>query len=104
MGIVHHALGLWYVRNKESAKAVLALKKAAELSPGNARFVYVYAISLGEKDPKKAIEILEKAYKTHNGDLQIISGLVYYYKQTGNTEKSEMYEKKLKALQNFSVR
>jgi Tfp pilus assembly protein PilF len=104
MGILHHALGLWHVRNKASDKAVLELQKAAELSPGNARFTYVYAISLGEKDPKKAIEILEKAYKMHNGDLQIISGLAYYYKQTGNTEKSEMYDKKLKDLQNFSVR
>jgi hypothetical protein len=36
--------------------------------------------------------------------IQIVSGLVYYYKQIGNTEKSTEYEKKLKALQNFSVR
>ena len=104
MGILHHALGLWYVRNKESDKAVVELKKAAELVEENARFAYVYAISLGKTDPKKAIEILEKAYLRHNGDLQIVSGLAYYYKQTGNTQKSGMYEKKLKALQNFSVR
>ena len=104
IGILHHALGLWYVRNKESEKAIPELKKAAELDPDNARFSYVYAISLGEKDPKKAIEILEEAYPKHTGDLQIVSGLVYYYKQIGDTEKSELYEKKLKDLQNFSVR
>ena len=104
MGILHHALGLWYVRNKESDKAVVELKKAAELAEDNARFAYVYAISLGKTDPKKAIKILEEAYKKHNGDMQIVSGLGYYYKQTGNMEKSKVYEEKLKALQNFSVR
>jgi len=104
MGILHHALGLWYVRNKASGKAVTELKKAEELSPNNARFAYVYAISLGKTDPKKAIEVLEKAYEKHNGNLQIVSGLAYYYKQIGDTKNSEMYEKKLKALQNFSVR
>jgi len=104
MGILHHALGLWYVRNKESDKAVVELKKAAELAENNARFAYVYAISLGKTDPKKAIKILEEAYLKHNGDLQIVSGLAYYYKQTGELEKSKVYEEKLKALQNFSVR
>ncbi len=104
MGILHHALGLWHVRNKESDKAVVELKKAAELAENNARFAYVYAISLGKTDPKKAIKILEEAYLKHNGDLQIVSGLAYYYKQTGELEKSKIYEEKLKALQNFSVR
>ncbi|MEA3433518.1 MAG: hypothetical protein U9R13_02960, partial [Campylobacterota bacterium] len=87
-----------------SDKATQELKKAAQLDVNNARFAYVYAISVGKTEPKKAIEILEKAYIKHNGDLQIVSGLAYYYKQTGNSEKSEVYEKKLKALQNFSVR
>jgi len=104
MGILHHALGLWYVRNKESDKAMVELKKAAEVSENNARFAYVYAIAVGKTDPKKAIKILEEAYLKHNGDLQIVSGLAYYYKQTGDLEKSKVYEEKLKALQNFSVR
>ena len=38
IGILHHALGLWYVRNKVSDKAEVSLKKAVELSPNNARF------------------------------------------------------------------
>ena len=104
IGVLHHALGLWYVRNKESDKATRKLKKAVELDENNARFIYVYAISVGKTDPQKAIEILEKAYPKHTGDLQIVSGLAYYYKHIGDTQKSEAYEKKLKALQNFSVR
>ena len=104
MGVLHHALGLWYVRNKDSDKGNAALKKALDMAPDNARFAYVYAISEGKTNPQKAIEILEKAYAKHNGDLQIVSGLVYYYKQVEDTEKYVMYEKKLKILQNFSVR
>ena len=104
MGVLHHALGLWYVRNKETDKALDELKKALELSPDNARFAYVYAIALAEKDPKKAIGVLEEAYKRHSGDRQIVSALGYYHKQTGDLEKSKVYEEKLKALQNFSVR
>lgn len=104
MAILHHALGLWYVRNKENEKAVTELKKAADLAKDNARFSYVYAVSIGEENPKEAIRVLEEAYPLHTGDMQIVSGLMYYSKQVGDTAKSEMYEKKLKALQNFSVR
>ena len=93
-----------HVGTSFTPKTVESLKKAAQLDKDSARFSYVYAIAIGEKDPKKAIEILEKAYPKHTGDLQIVSGLAYYYKQIGDTKKSEMYEKKLKELQNFSVR
>lgn len=102
--ILHHALGLWYVRNKEADKATLWLKKAVELDKDNARFSYVYAVSIGEKDPKEAIKILEEAYAKQSGDLEIISGLAYYHKIVGNTAKSKMYEEKFKKIQNFSIR
>jgi hypothetical protein len=64
----------------------------------------VYAVAVGEKNPAEAIKILEAVYPKHSGDMQIISGLAYYYKMTGDTVKSEEYNKKVKALQNFSVR
>lgn len=102
--IIHHALGLWYVRNKENAKAIPELKKAAEFNADDARLSYVYAVSIGAKDPKEAIKILEDVYLKHTGNIQIVSGLAYYYKMTGDTQKSEEYEKKARALQNFSVR
>ena len=103
MAMLHHTLGLWYVRAKELTKAEESLKKATDLDQSNGRFAYVYAVSVGEKDPKKSIQILEKAYVMHQGDLGIISALAYYYKATGETEKSAVYENKVKALQNFSV-
>jgi tetratricopeptide (TPR) repeat protein len=103
IAVLHHALGLWYVRNKEPDKAIVELKKATELAENSARFAYVYAVAIGETDSKKAIKILEKAYLEHNGDLQIVSALAYYYKQRGDLGKSKVYEEKLEALQNFSV-
>ncbi len=104
MAILHHALGLYYVRNKEKEKAIVSLKKAVALDSDNARFSYVYAVSVGETNPKEAIGILEKVYPKHTGDRQIVSALVYYSKQNAEIEKSLMYEKKMKALENFSVR
>jgi len=104
MGILHHALGLWYVRNKISDKALEELETALKLSPENVRFAYVYAIALAAKDTSAAITVLEDAYKKHSGDAQIVSALGYYYKQTGKRKKAKFYEEKLKALQNFSVR
>jgi len=104
MAMLHHTLGLWYVRAKDLSKAEKSLKHAAQLDENNARFSYVYAVSIGEKKPKEAIKILEKAYILHTGDISILSGLSYYYKMAGNMQKSAAYEKKAKALQNFSVR
>ncbi|MEA3417920.1 MAG: hypothetical protein U9Q90_00875, partial [Campylobacterota bacterium] len=69
----------------------------------DARISYVYAVSIGEENPAEAIKILEEVYKKHTGDLQIVSGLAYYYEKGGNVQKSKVYKKKAKALQNFSV-
>jgi tetratricopeptide (TPR) repeat protein len=101
--ILHHALGLWYVRNKQADKATSWLKKAMELDREDARLSYVYAVAIGEKAPEDAIKVLEEAYIKHTGDLQIVSGLAYYYKMIGNDVKSKQYEEKFIKLQNFSV-
>ncbi len=104
VAILHHALGLWYVRNKEKIKAITELRKSVELDKDNARFSYVYAVSIGEENPKEAIKILEDVYAKHTGNFQVVSGLAYYYKMIGDTQKSEVYEKKVKAIQNFKYR
>lgn len=104
IAILHHSLGLWYVRNKMSVKAVGELKKAANLDKTNPRFSYVYAVSIGEKYPFKAIKILENSYIRFTGDINILSGLVYYTKKVGDSAKSKKYEERLRELQNTSVR
>ncbi|HIQ27686.1 MAG TPA: hypothetical protein EYH42_04220, partial [Sulfurovum sp.] len=104
VGILYHALGLWYIRNKEKSKALKALKKAYTLEPDNTRFSYVYAVALSETNTKEAVEVLEAIYPKHTGNVQVVSGLVYYYQQIGESEKSAEFKKKLKALQHFEVR
>ena len=102
-GILYHSLGLWYIRNQEKEKAYNSLKRAVELEPYNSRFVYVYAVAIGEGNPIKAIELLEKSYRLHTGDLQTISGLAYYYQQIDKREKSLEYKRKLQELEAFRV-
>lgn len=103
IAILHHSLGLSYIRSKEYVKANEKLKKAVELDPTNARFSYVYAVSLGEGKPQEAISILEKAYEENTGNMEIVSGLIYYSKKVGNAKKTTQYENILKSLQNFSI-
>ncbi len=103
IAILHHSLGLSYIRSKEYVYADKELKKAVELDPDDARFSYVYAVSLGEKDPKVSITILEKAYQKNSGNIEIVSGLVYYSQQVNDQIKRAKYENILKTLQNFSV-
>jgi tetratricopeptide (TPR) repeat protein len=93
---LYYSLGLWYVRNKEKQKALEELRRAVALDRDDARFAYVYAVALGEKDPRKAIEVLEAIYPRHTGDQSIIGALVYYYRQVGDLAKSQAYEKRLK--------
>jgi len=101
--ILYHTIGLWYIRNKQKDLAYPALKKAMELDSEDVRFGYVYAVAIGEEQPKEAIKILEKLYAKHTGDMQAISGLAYYYEKIGEKEKSELYRKKAQELQNFSL-
>ena len=104
IAVLHYALGLWYIRNGERSKGIEELKKAVELDSDDPRLGYAYAVAIGEKSPKKAIEILEKIYRRHTGDLQIVSGLAYYYDKIGDRAKAEAFRSQAKALRNFSVR
>ncbi len=45
---LHHALGLSLVRQKKNDEALLELRRATELAPGNARFAYVYGVAKAE--------------------------------------------------------
>jgi len=94
---------LWRIRNKQKEEGIVLLKKAVELENDNTRFAYVYAASIGDEHPEEAIKILEKNYAKHTGDIQVVTGLAYYYRIIGDERKSVEYENKANALQNFSV-
>jgi Tfp pilus assembly protein PilF len=102
--VLYKALGLWYIRNKEKKEGLLALKRAYALDSEDMHISYVYAVAVGDKDPQQAIKILEKAYQKHTGNIEIVSGLAYYYKIIGDLEKSSTYEKRVKSIKSFSVK
>ena len=96
VGILHHALGLWYVRNKEKSKDLKALKQVDILEPNYTRFAYAYAVVLVEGSTKDEVEVLEAIYPKHTGNMQVVSGLVYYYQQIVESEKSAEFKKNSK--------
>ncbi|MEJ2315839.1 MAG: ammonia-forming cytochrome c nitrite reductase subunit c552 [Gammaproteobacteria bacterium] len=96
---IHHALGLTLVRRKSLDEAVEHLRLASELSPDDARYVYVYAValeSLGQRG--NAIDILTTSHERHPGNRDILSALASFHMKQGDQEKASEYFAKLKAL------
>ena len=78
--------------------AELAL--AAELEPGDASFVYVYAVglnSLGES--QQAIRTLQDALVLHPRNREILTALVSFLCDSGDAEAAGRYAEELRALQ-----
>jgi tetratricopeptide (TPR) repeat protein len=98
---LYYAKGLWEIRHKHPDKALSLLEKAATMEPKNGQYQYVYAVAVGEKDPRKAIDILKKSLHYHSGDIQALYGLVFYYNQSGETKEGEKYQEKVDKLANF---
>ncbi|MDX1698546.1 MAG: tetratricopeptide repeat protein, partial [Thiohalobacterales bacterium] len=98
-GDVHHALGLSLVRQKRLEEAVAELELAARLSPDEARYVYVYAVALNSTGkPGQAILVLQGAHNRFPGNTDILSALVAFHRETGNTAAASAYADKLDAL------
>ncbi len=98
---IHHALGLWQVRDKAPDKAHRHLKKAAGLAPDNARYQYVYAVALAQEDPSAAIKVLEASLNRHTGDIPTLYALSSYYDVLGKTMIAQQYRQKAEALRRF---
>ncbi len=98
---IFHALGLWQVRNKAPVKAMENLKKAAALAPDNARYQYVYAVALAQKDVPASIRVLEASLKRHTGDIPTLYALSSYYDALGESTTAQQYRQKAEALRRF---
>jgi tetratricopeptide (TPR) repeat protein len=76
---LHFALGLAKVRGKRLEAAVGDLARAAELSPENARYAYVYGVALdGVGRTPDALAVLEAAQGRAPADRDILVALVQY--------------------------
>lgn len=98
---LYHSLGLWYVRNKELDKGINALQKAAQLEPDIARYQYVYAVAIGEKQPEQAIRVLQGVLQKHSGNIEVLSALASYYKQMGDSAKAVRYRQKAEKVMQY---
>ncbi len=103
---IYHSLGLWYVRNKQiegaSEKMLDFLRIAAKKEPDNARYQYVYAVAIGDKEPNKAIEILLSSLNKHSGNLETLSALSSYYKTIKDEKNALKYYKKIETIRNYT--
>jgi Flp pilus assembly protein TadD len=83
---IRHTLGLSLVRQKRLPEAVEELRKAVELSPDNARYVYVYAVALDAVgQTPRAIEVLRGALARHDGNREIRQGLATFQAKAGKS-------------------
>ena len=91
-GSLHHAYGLLLVRQKKTDRAIAELRRAVELAPGNTRFRYVYAVGLSSTgDVLGAIEELRKANAMHPAGIDILTALISFYRQQGDTASARRY-------------
>lgn len=98
-GDLHHALGLSLVRQKRMPEALAELQQATRLSPENARYVYVYAVALNTTGkPKEALMVLQGVHNAHPNDTDILSALVAFHRDAGNSAQAARYSQKLQAL------
>jgi Flp pilus assembly protein TadD len=81
----HHALGLTLVRLKRPEMALDELRKAAELGPDQARYVYVYAVALHSVGRiEEAITALKENLTRHTDDRDTLLALVTFSRDGGD--------------------
>jgi Tfp pilus assembly protein PilF len=96
---LHHALGLLLARQHRASESMAELERAALLQPDNPRLAYVLAIdwySNGRRD--EAVHLLERTYKAHDGDRDVLSALVAYTREAGKLDLALDYARKLALL------
>jgi Tfp pilus assembly protein PilF len=96
----HHALGLFFVRQKRIGDAVPELTRAARLSPDDARYGVVAALALDEAGRRdEARSVLVNVVTRHPFDRDALSLLVEHLVQRGNREEALPFARRLAALE-----
>ena len=100
-GVLHHALGLVFVRLKRMDQALGELERATAIEPGNARFAYVYGVALHSTGkPGAAIDKLEKTLLAHPNDRDILQALASFYEARGDSAAAKKYAERYQKLVN----
>jgi Flp pilus assembly protein TadD len=96
---IRHSLGLALVRQHNYADALPELRQASEFAPDNARYAYVYAITLNSIGAgASAMELLENTHKRHPTDRDTLLALVSISRDTGDFATALSHARELVAL------
>lgn len=92
---LHHALGLLLVRRGDKNSALKELAEAANLSPENIRYAYIYAIGLHSTGKlSEALAVLKPIAEKTN-DIDILSALISMNREVDNNKAALVYAIKL---------
>lgn len=95
---LNHALGLALVRQRRYGEAIAVLRLAAESSPENARFAFVYGVALHDTgQAPSAIRVLAEAAKRHPADPSVLDALVTYHVEAGDRAAAARWAERLSA-------
>ncbi len=93
---LHHAKGLWLIRQQKYPEAVAELGRAAELGTDNPRYAYVYAVALQETGRAgDAVPVLETALGRHPNDPDLLFTLAAILLQSGDFAGASRYAQTL---------
>ena len=96
---VRHALGLTLVRLGRNEDALEELRAASELSPGEARYAYVYGVALQSTgDVENSVRVLREASERHPYYGDILVALVTTYRDRGAFRDALRYARRLAEL------
>jgi len=97
-GMLHHARGLWLVRQQQRDVALAALQRATELEPDNARFGYVLAVGLhGAGQVDAALAEIDRVLARWPYDRDSLAAAVIWRQQLGVA--TSPYDERLLELQ-----
>jgi tetratricopeptide (TPR) repeat protein len=81
---IHHAFGLWLVRQQRPDQALVALQRAATLAPEVARYGYVLAVALhGRNQIQPALNALDRVLEQHPYHAESLTAAVFWRQQIG---------------------
>lgn len=85
---LHHSLGLLEIRRHDLAAALVSLKRAVELAPGDTAVSYVYAMALDSAGQHRAAEkVVEAGLKQAPGD-RALGQLRSFWKAAGPSSQT----------------
>jgi tetratricopeptide (TPR) repeat protein len=98
-GETHMALGLLYVRKKDSEKALNHFEKSYKANSDNFRSLYMYALALDSYgNPNKALKLLESNYEKFSEQPTYHQLLIGICKKSGLSKKVDRYYAKFEEI------